>query len=88
MKWIAKNAIETVSLPRAVLCTDCECISEARADSCLVCGCHSVVNLARLLATTVMKTDAPVEIQMRDPLIRRELQSLVDSADPENRFQQ
>ena len=86
MKWRSKNAIETVSLPKAVLCADCEHISESHTDSCPVCGSTSVVNLARLLTTTVMKTDVPVEMQIRDPFIKRELQSLVYSSDREDRF--
>ncbi len=44
-----KRKLNTVSLPDAVLCVDCETISNSPHDECLVCGSTSLLNLHRLL---------------------------------------
>jgi hypothetical protein len=43
--------INSVPLRNAVLCADCECISESRSEVCGVCGGRSLVNLGRLLGS-------------------------------------
>ncbi len=64
-------------LQSAILCADCECISESRNDVCGVCGGRSLVNLARLLGSAAQNE---AEVDLNDPLISRELETLVDSA--------
>ena len=76
---LKRGVTPCVPLQNAVLCADCECISESRSDVCGVCGGRSLVNLGRLLGSA-MQNEA--EFDLTDPVIRRELQTLVDSALP------
>jgi hypothetical protein len=69
--------INSVPLRNAVLCADCECISESRSEVCGVCGGRSLVNLGRLLGSALQ---SEAEFDLTDPVISRELQTLVDSA--------
>jgi hypothetical protein len=46
--------LDAVPLRNAVLCADCELITETRHDTCRVCGSHSVLSLARLLGGNVV----------------------------------
>ena len=80
MKRLFKREIvNSVPLIQAVLCADCECISESRSDVCGVCGGSSLVHLGRLLGSAMQ---AEAEASFDDPLINRQLQTLVDSAIP------
>jgi hypothetical protein len=76
---LKRGVINSIPLMQAVLCADCECISESRSDACAVCGGSSLVHLGRLLGSAAQ---AEAEASLRDPLIHRELQTLVDSAIP------
>jgi hypothetical protein len=69
--------ISCVPLLKAVLCSDCECISESRNEECGVCGGHSLVHLGRLLGSA---RESEAEVDVCDPVIDRELKSLIDSA--------
>lgn len=40
---------EVVSLERAVLCADCELITESTTDSCGICGSRALLDLSRTL---------------------------------------
>ena len=73
------RANNSVPLLKAVLCADCEYISESRSEVCGVCGGRSLVNLGRLLGSAIQ---SETEIDVSDPLINRELRTLVDSALP------
>ncbi len=73
------GAINSVPLLKAVLCAECECITESRGEVCGVCGGRSLVNLGRLLGSA-MQSEA--EFDLADPVISRELQTLVESAVP------
>ena len=64
---------------QAVLCADCECVCESTNNVCGVCGGSSLVHLGRLLGSAMQ---AEAEADLNDPLINRELQTLVDSAIP------
>jgi len=74
-----RGIISSVPLLQAVLCADCECISESRSNVCGVCGGGSLVHLGRLLRSAMQ---AEAEVSLSDPRISRELQTLVDSAIP------
>jgi hypothetical protein len=50
--------LDAVPLHRAVLCINCECITNGLSDECLVCGSHSLFNLARLLGGTELSHKA------------------------------
>lgn len=41
--------LNSISLQNAVLCADCDVVSDSPHDHCLVCGSHSLLNMARLL---------------------------------------
>lgn len=41
-----------IPLPQAVLCANCEVISDSRNGHCVVCGSPSLLNLARVLDGT------------------------------------
>ena len=41
-----------IALQGAVLCVDCECVSNGLSDECLVCGSRSLFNLERMLGAT------------------------------------
>jgi len=74
-----REIISSVPLMQAVLCADCECISESRNNVCGVCGGSSLVHLGKLLGSAM---EAEAEADLNDPLIHRQLQTLVDSAVP------
>ena len=78
---IKPPTLNSVPLLNAVLCADCECISESRGQVCAVCGGRSLVNLGRLLGSAMQ---AEIDGDVTDPLISRQLESLVDSAFPQN----
>lgn len=48
-----RRKLNTVSLIDAVLCVDCETISDSPHDECLVCGSNSLFNLHRVLDGTL-----------------------------------
>jgi len=74
-----RGVVSYVPLLNAVLCADCECISESRNDMCEVCGGRSLVNLGRLLGSAA-QNEATVDVS--DPVVSRGLRTLVDSAHP------
>ena len=42
--------LNAVALKNAVLCAECEVVSDSPHDTCLVCGSRSLVNIAPMLA--------------------------------------
>jgi hypothetical protein len=52
------TSIDTLPLVNAVLCADCEMISNSRGDSCVVCGSRSLLNLSRILGGSAGKIRA------------------------------
>ena len=75
---IKRGVTNCVPLQNAVLCADCECISESNNDVCGVCGGRALVNLGRLLGSAA-QSEAAASTQVGDPLIRRPIDTLVDS---------
>jgi hypothetical protein len=49
----SETALNTVPLLNAVLCADCEVISDSSGDVCSVCGSRSLLNLGRVLGGSV-----------------------------------
>ena len=47
-----------IPLRSAVLCVDCECVTNGLSDECLVCGSRSLLSLARLLGGTELSHKA------------------------------
>lgn len=52
--------LNTIPLLNAVLCADCEIITESAGDVCLVCGSHSLLSLGRILGGSVGEDRAVV----------------------------
>ncbi len=44
-----------VPLQSAVLCVDCECVTDGRSDECLVCGSRSLLSIARIVGGTLSR---------------------------------
>ena len=42
------RALNAVALQNAVLCADCDVVSDSPHDRCLVCGSRSLFNIARM----------------------------------------
>lgn len=47
-----------VPLQSAVLCVDCECVTDGRSDECLVCGSRSLLSIARIVGGTLLSQKA------------------------------
>ena len=47
--------LNSVALQNAVLCAECDVVSDSPHDTCLVCGSHSLFNIARLFGGTLPK---------------------------------
>src|ERR1700680_192139 len=45
--------LNSISLRNAVLCADCDVVSDSPHDHCLVCGSRSLLNISRLLGGTM-----------------------------------
>jgi hypothetical protein len=48
-----KTDVNAICLQNAVLCADCEVISDSAHETCLVCGSHSLMSLSRVLGGTL-----------------------------------
>jgi hypothetical protein len=44
-----------VCLQKAVLCADCDCVSDSPHDKCLVCGSRSLFSIARVLGGNLVR---------------------------------
>ncbi len=49
---LIKFAVNAVRLQQAVLCPNCEVVSDSPHDACLVCGSRSLLPLSRVLGRT------------------------------------
>ncbi len=54
-----KVDVNAVRLQQAVLCADCDVISDSPHDSCLVCGSRSLMPLARVLNSAGVELHSP-----------------------------
>ncbi len=64
-----------VPLQSAVLCVDCECVTEGRSDECRVCGSHSLLSIARIVGGTLSRE---AENQKKPTIVLYDLQITVD----------
>jgi len=71
-----RGAISYVPLKNAVLCADCECISESTTDACGVCGGGALVNLGRLLGSA--QGESASAAHDSSEFIAREVDTLAD----------
>jgi hypothetical protein len=69
------RVLNAVALQNAVLCAECDVVSDSPHDQCLVCGSRSLFNIARLFGGSLPKKRArliarePVEITSRDVVL-------------------
>jgi hypothetical protein len=52
-----------VPLENAVLCAECDVVSDSPHDVCLVCGSHSLLNIARVFGGKLPKKRAALVVQ-------------------------
>jgi hypothetical protein len=45
---LAGRSLNAVALRNAVLCAECDVVSDSPHDRCLVCGSRSLINIARM----------------------------------------
>jgi hypothetical protein len=43
------RSLNAIALQNAVLCADCDVVSDSQHDICMVCGSRSLVNICRIL---------------------------------------
>jgi hypothetical protein len=79
-----KRVLNTVRIGNAVLCAECDVLSDSPHDVCLVCGSHSLFNVARIFGGNLPKKRASliahdeVEISSREVVLPPS-PSLIDS---------
>ena len=57
------QVLNAVPLQNAVLCAECDVVSDSPHDVCLVCGSHSLFNVARVFGGNLPKERATVITQ-------------------------
>ena len=55
--------LNAVPLQNAVLCAECDVVSDSPHDVCLVCGSHSLFNIARVFGGKLPKRRAALVVQ-------------------------
>jgi hypothetical protein len=69
------RVLNAVALQNAVLCAECDVVSDSPHDQCLVCGSRSLFNIARLFGGNLPKKRArliaheSIEITSRDAVL-------------------
>jgi len=71
MDVIEKLDVNAVYLRNAVLCADCEVISDSPHDICRVCGSHSLMSLSCVLGGTLPLQRAHLVEPLVFPINRR-----------------
>ena len=61
----SKVELNAVRLQQAVLCVNCDVISDSRNNHCMVCGSNSLLPLARVL-DSAERVSAPVAPRVAD----------------------
>lgn len=66
--------VNAVALRNAVLCAECDVVSDSPHDTCLVCGSHTLFNIARMFGGNLPKVrarlvDQLVETQSREVVL-------------------
>jgi len=52
------RVLNAVALQKAVLCAECDVVSDSPSDRCLVCGSRSLFNIARMFGGNLPKDRA------------------------------
>jgi hypothetical protein len=67
-----KTDVAAICLQNAVLCADCEVISDSTHETCRVCGSHSLLSLSRVLGTLPAQRAQLVEAWDSNPAFSQE----------------
>ncbi|MFZ1136932.1 MAG: hypothetical protein WAN69_18430 [Candidatus Korobacteraceae bacterium] len=70
--------LSTIQLMSAVLCADCEVISDSPGEVCSVCGSRSLLNLGRVLGGCIEAEERAVLLPEQDGEVRRMFTVLVN----------
>jgi hypothetical protein len=57
------KVLNAVPLENAVLCAECDVVSDSPHDVCLVCGSHSLFNIARVFGGKLPRKRAALVVQ-------------------------
>ena len=52
------RVLNAVALQNAVLCAECDVVSDSPSDTCLVCGSRSLFNIARMFGGNLLQERA------------------------------
>ncbi len=58
----ASRPLNAVALHNAVLCAECDVVSDSPHDHCLVCGSRSLFNISRMLGGALPKDRASLTV--------------------------
>jgi len=62
------RVLNAVALQNAVLCAECDVVSDSPHDQCLVCGSRSLLNIARVFGGNLPKERANLIVSpLREP---------------------
>jgi uncharacterized OB-fold protein len=68
-----RRVLNAVALQNAVLCADCDVVSDSPHDTCLACGSRSLFNIARVFGGKLPKERASVVAQESVEIAKREV---------------
>ena len=75
--WVGSDL---VYLRKAVLCANCDVISEGRNGHCAACGSEALLNLSQLLGGTICSSEVNVILQNSEIVSKRLMPQLGFSA--------
>ena len=75
-----RRRFNAVPLQNAVLCAECDVVSDSPHDACLVCGSRSLVNIARMFGGNLPKDRASLVV--REPLEMKPRESVLTFPKP------
>jgi hypothetical protein len=67
------QVLNAVALQNAVLCAECDVVSDSPHDTCLVCGSRSLVNIARIFGGKIPKERAILIAQESIEIVKQEV---------------
>jgi hypothetical protein len=67
------RVLNAVPLQNAVLCAECDVVSDSPNDTCMVCGSHSLFNVARIFGGNLPKQRASLVAQPASEASAREV---------------
>ena len=74
------RGLNAVALQNAVLCAECDVVSDSPHDTCLVCGSRSLFNIARMFGGNLPKDRA--NLVAREPLEMKPRESVLTFPKP------